>query len=157
MRTLKEFLEAPGIAKQLVEQGQTIDFEALEAGLHEVSGWKSERPLFVPSGSLSPVSDALAAAHAEITQLKFLLASAPMIDAPKPLDAAGWFRRSVTSFGYIHPRTMAQYRSSTGSILHGFMILPGSPTKWILTSLMPEGRVIFSPLAIPGLEKILAD
>jgi len=99
----------------------------------------------------------VASAHeSTIKQLKFLLASAPMIDVPAdPRAAREWTKRVSTPFAYIHPKTMAKitFEPVKGS----FMIFPGSPTKWVLTSLMPERRVIFSPLAIPGLEKILAE
>jgi hypothetical protein len=105
--------------------------------------------------SLQPVADALAAAHAEIRQLKFLLASAPMIDAPHPLNARAVFTNHRVPFAYIHPKTMAQYNDVMGRRIHGMTIFPGSPTKWVLLSTMPEGRVIYSPLPIPGLEKIL--
>lgn len=109
--------------------------------------------------SLGPVAGALAEAHAEIKQLKFLLASASMMDAPQTWDAASWFRRVITPFGYIHPKTMAHYHTNSTmlpSMIGGLTVFSGSPTKWILTSLMPEDRVILSTQPVPGLEKILA-
>jgi hypothetical protein len=104
--------------------------------------------------TLNPVGSAL---EAEIKQLKFLLASAPMMDAPTIYDSQEWFKRVSTSFGYMHPVTMAQYSNPMDKVRHGMIIISGSPTKWVMTSLMPKGRVILSPLPIPGLEKILAD
>ena len=100
-------------------------------------------------------SDALPAAQAEIKQLKFLLASAPMIEVPvSPTEAREFASRAGSRFAYIHPHTMAKI---TFEPVRGhFMILGRSKTKWVLTSLMPKERVIFSPLAIPGIEKILA-
>jgi hypothetical protein len=106
--------------------------------------------------SLSPVSDALAAAHAEIKQLKFLLASAPMIDAPTLLDARDRFKTLQSRFAYIHPKTMARYDFLWNKPVNGVVMCPGSPTKWVVLSAMPQGRVIYSPLPIPGIEKILA-
>ena len=169
--TLKSYLESPAgptFVTQLAEQGQRIDFEALEASMvarvfgrapgcaeKEVTGWKSERPLFVPSGSLSPVADALAAAHSDIIQLKFLLASAPMMDAPSKYEGPSWFKRAITPFGYMHPKTMAQYQWIGDKVPNGVVTMPGSNTRWVLTSLMPENRVILSPFQIPGLEKIM--
>lgn len=155
--TLKSYLESPAgpiLVTQLAEQGQTIGFEAIEASLKEVTGGKPERPLFVPSGSLHPVSDALAAAHSDIAQLKFLLASAPLIGAPNKYDL-GWFRRVITPFGYMHPKTMAQYQYIGDKVPNGVVTMPESNTRWVLTSLMPENRVILSPFPIPGLEKIM--
>jgi hypothetical protein len=104
--------------------------------------------------SLSPVSSAL---EDTIKQLKFLLASAPMINVPEsPTEAREWVRRAGTAFAYIHPATMAKITFE--SLSHkSFMVFGKGPTKWVLTSLMPKERVIFSPLAIPGLEKILAE
>ena len=103
-------------------------------------------------GTLNPVGSAL---EPQISQLKFLLASAPMIDAPNKSEARERLQASRSPFAYIHPKTMAGLSLSAHPI-RGFMVFPGSPTKWVLTSLMPEGRVIYSPLPIPGLEKILA-
>jgi hypothetical protein len=111
--------------------------------------------------SLSPVADALDAAHenlaaqaAEIRQLKFLLASAPMIDAPILQFAHVVATTSKSPFAYINPKTMAKLFPSASSRF--FYVFPGSPTKWVLLSTMPEGRVIYSLFPIPGLEKILA-
>ncbi len=106
-----------------------------------------------PFSSLNPV----ASAHeSTIKQLKFLLAGAPMIDVPETaVEAREWARRARSPFAYIHPKTMAKITFEP--VKGAFIILRGAATKWVLTSLMPERRVIFSPLAIPGLEKILAE
>lgn len=94
--------------------------------------------------------------RATVDQLKFLLAVAPTIDAPNPRDARSVFLGSRSPFAYIHPKTMAQYGTALDKVPHGVVVKPGSPTRWVLLSLVPEGRVIYSSLAIPGLEKILA-
>jgi hypothetical protein len=131
---------------------ETITEQKLLQECKEVaaSSWNSHARAF---SSLHPV----ASAHeATIKQLKFLLASAPMMEMPSAaLEARAAVGASIAPFAYIHPKTMAKitFEPVKGS----FMIFPGSPTKWVLTSLMPERRVIFSPLAIPGLEKILAE
>lgn len=93
------------------------------------------------------------AQRTEINQLKFLLASAPMIDAPNERIR---YACGVSPFAYIHPKTIAKYAMSAvpQSV---WLKFPGSPTKWILTSLMPEDRVIYSPLPMPGLEKRLLE
>jgi hypothetical protein len=105
--------------------------------------------------SLQPVADALAAAHSDIAQLKFLLASAPMMDAPSKFEGPSWFRRVITPFGYMHPKTMARYQGIGDKVPNGVVTMPGSNTRWVLTSLMPENRVILSTFQIPGLEKIM--
>jgi hypothetical protein len=91
---------------------------------------------------------------AEITQLRFLLNSAPMMDAPTERER---ILASRSPFAYVHPKTFASMlqKARISGPARSFNIFPGSPTKWVLTSCMPEGRVIYSPLAIPGLEKIL--
>jgi hypothetical protein len=101
---------------------------------------------------LNPVS---AAHESQIKQLKFLLASAPMIDAPSDHSRLS---ASKSPFAYVHPKTMAQMLRTMRLQGFGrsFLVFPGSPTKWVAVSSMPEGRVIYSPLPIPGLEKILA-
>lgn len=144
--------------------GLILNIPALNIALTD-AGWKSTQPLFVPSGSLNPVvtvsgkafsslqpvSDALTSAHAEISQLKFLLASAPMMDAP---DGDFDMSRINVPFVYIHPKTLAKLETTCGKLP---VRVRGAKTKWVPISLMPEGRVIYSPLPIPGLEKILAE
>jgi hypothetical protein len=94
----------------------------------------------------------MAGLKAQIAQLKFLLASAPMIDAPKDRFAL----MSVTSpFAYIHPKTLSKVLPSHLQVTRSFFVFPGSHTKWVLMSTMPEGRVIYSPLPVPGIERIL--
>lgn len=101
------------------------------------------------------VANRLADLQSAVKQLKFLLASAPMIDAP---TEKAWLQASQSPFAYVHPKTFATMLD----VMHVqcrprfFVVFPGSPTKWVLTSLMPEGRVLYSPLAVPGIEKILA-
>jgi hypothetical protein len=97
-----------------------------------------------------------AMAQSEIAQLKFLLACAPMIEIPADDFSTKEFPMRVTTpFAYIHPKTMA--RMTFQPVLRHCIMFPRTQTKWVLTSLMPEGRVICSPLPIPGLEKILAE
>lgn len=87
-----------------------------------------------------------AATEAENKQLKFLLSCAPIIDMNPDC-----VRRSTTPYAYIHPKTLAKLRC--GQVRANFVKFPGSPTVWILTSLMPEDRVIFSQSTLPGLEQ----
>ena len=101
------------------------------------------------SGSLlNPVEMALnereiAKLASLIRQLKFLLAMAPMMNAPSKSDADLWFPRVSTPYGYMHPKTLAQY-STLSLKIHGFIQFEKSPTKWVLTSLMPEGTVLLA-------------
>jgi hypothetical protein len=99
---------------------------------------------------------ARAAVAVENKQLRFLLSQAPMIDAPQELSRAA---HSVTKFAYVHPKTLAAFTrgaySPQGS--EPFIRIRPSPTKWVMTSLMPENVVIYSQNPMPMLEKILAD
>lgn len=143
LKVINTFLDSPVIMNHLADQGLKFNTYSLPGKV--ASGLQS-------FSSLNPVGSAY---EATIKQLKFLLACAPMIDVPvDTFQARQWVRRASGPFAYIHPKTMAKitFEPVKGS----FMVFPGSPTKWVLTSLMPERRVIFSPLAIPGLEKILA-
>lgn len=108
-----------------------------------------------------------AAANAvAVQQLKFLLSQAPLIDAPS--DFLRRMSGSVTKFGYIHPLTMAKFQSTveTATLVQkrktskpasaaGYITIGSSPTRWVLTTLMPEDRIIFSQNPLPGLEKTL--
>lgn len=99
--------------------------------------------------------DQLAMANVEIAQLKFLLASAPMIDMLdyRSPDTQRRMRAFTTPFAYIHPKTLAPF--TTNMPPGRVYVFPGSQTVWVPMSTMPEGRVIFSPLPVPGLEKVL--
>lgn len=99
--------------------------------------------------------DMLAHANVEIAQLKFLLASAPMIDmfAPSDSDSKRRLSKCVSPFAYIHPKTLAPF--TWGMPPKRVYVFPGSKTVWVPMSTMPEGRVIFSPIPVPGIEKIL--
>lgn len=89
------------------------------------------------------------AACAAISQLKFLLSQAPMHMAPEDRFRA---TQATAKFAYIHPKTFVQYQERPVTA-YGKVV--GSPTKWVMTSLMPEGQVIYSPNPIPGIEKLL--
>ena len=100
-------------------------------------------------GILNPVEMALNEREivklaAVIRQLKFLLANAPMMNAPDKYLASDWFRRVTTPFGYIHPKTMGQFRSESLTPRGVWLGFAGSPTKWVLTSLMPEGTILLT-------------
>ena len=97
------------------------------------------------------VTDCLSTLYAEISQLKFLLSQALMIDAPHDAWTAG---RSVTKFAYAHPKTLARLGANLRSGA-AYVVFAPSVTKWIPTSLMPEERVIYTPNALPGIEKRL--
>jgi hypothetical protein len=94
-----------------------------------------------------------------VDQLRFLLEQAPMIDAPIELSRAA---HSVTKYAYVHPITFAKFTNDGASASRDqvnprpyFLIRP-SPTRWVVTTLMPKGRVIFTPNAMPWVEKLMA-
>jgi hypothetical protein len=93
--------------------------------------------------------------HEDKDQIMFLLNQAPMMDMI-PVDRAAV---ACAPFAYVHPKTLAKASGNAACTLnHGrqYFVFLGSPTKWIVTSWMPEGRVIFTPNPMPGIEKILA-
>jgi hypothetical protein len=145
LKVVNTFLYTPGLLNELASRGLKVDPSVLSGASREV-----------PSRAFSSLNPVASAHESTIKQLKFLLASAPMVNVPtNVLEARQWVRTARSLFAYIHPMTMAKI--TFDPIKGSFMVFPGSPTKWVLTSLMPERRVIFSPLAIPGLEKILAE
>ena len=86
----------------------------------------------------------------ENVQLKFLLAQAPMLDAPVATDPTGRQRlaASRSQFAYIHPKTLAPFTwGLPPKTVYCFGV---SPTKYVLLSLIPEGRVLYSPFQLPG-------
>lgn len=89
------------------------------------------------------------------SQVLFLLTQAPIMDAPTTMPFAG----VGAKFVYIHPATFSKLmRTSldfgvlkTSVCSHG----PKS-SRWVLTPLLPEGRVIYSANQMPGLESLIA-
>ena len=106
-----------------------------------------------PQPSLYPKTNPVHRVIAQ--QISFLLSQAPMLDAPENLERAA---HSVTKFAYVHPRTFAKFTRGAYSPLTSapYVRIRPSGTKWVLTTMMPEDRVIYTPNPIPGLEKILA-
>jgi len=89
-------------------------------------------------------------AQRNFNQSQFLLESAPMIDAPlSPVDACSRFAAIRSKYGFIHPATMSKYMGWISRDDHA--IFPGSPTKWLLTPLMPENRILMTPMPMPFL------
>jgi len=108
---------------------------------------------------IAPAPDS--AANVMVKQLRFLLSQAPMLDAPENLSRAA---HSVTKFAYIHPKTFGKLTGSpSGAALQYdkvtsrpyFFVRPSS-TKWVITTLMPEKVVIYTPNPMPGIENLLA-
>ena len=87
-------------------------------------------------------------------QLRFLLNEAPMMDMPRGLDRLA---HSVTRYAYVNPKTFADATSGVyaAAVARPYIFIRPSPTKWVMTTLMPEGRVIFSQSPLPGIENIL--
>jgi len=87
--------------------------------------------------------------HVRLSQLRFLLSQAPMIDAPVDVDR---LRAARTPYAFVHPKTWARLWPLTGrrdpSPVGG--TTEGSPTRWTVTTLMPEDRVIYSTQPLPG-------
>lgn len=65
-------------------------------------------------------------------------------------------RLTLAPYAYIHPITFASISNGRVPVTQGYILVPHSPTKWIVTTLMPVGRVIFSPNAMPFTGKIQA-
>jgi hypothetical protein len=79
----------------------------------------------------------------------FLLENGALVDAPSELYRA---MHAITPYAYIHPKTLAKLVGGcTTYPTHPWIFLSPSPTRWVSTDLMPEGRVIYSPNAMPGL------
>ena len=100
--------------------------------------------------STAPVPSYEESLSARLVQVKFLLSQAPVIQPTLDL-----LRRSITPFAYIHPKTFdiltTPYRGVSGKDSGNRWVctISPSPTRFVLTDLMPEGGVIFSPNAIP--------
>jgi hypothetical protein len=80
-----------------------------------------------------------------VAGLRFLLEQAPMLNAPTDLMGAA---HAVTPFAYIHPDTFGMMLRMHVVDKPSYRIAP-SPTAWIMTTLMPRGRVIYTPNKMP--------
>ena len=86
-------------------------------------------------------------------KLQFLLEQAPMMDInPNGYEMRSRLRASTIAFAYVNAKTMVSL-IDVGKPAPPYIKIPGSPTKWILTPLIPEGKVIFSPNRMPGLDE----
>lgn len=88
----------------------------------------------------------------KIEQLSFLLSQAPMRVAPVDLREAA---HSVTKYAYINRLTFrAAVRCVPISDCERWYTIAPSPTKWVLTDLLPLNTVIYTPNAMPGMSNI---
>lgn len=134
------------------QPGEGIDEVAVDAAFN--------RP-YVPGAAVDPLQRILEEdiqrwriaelidLRVRVKQLSFLLSQAPMHMAPEDRFRA---TQSSAPFAYIHPKTFVQYQECP---VRAYGKVVGSKTKWVMTSLMPEGHVIYSPNPIPGIEKLL--
>lgn len=108
-----------------------------------------------PQPAVDVFGHGLPVAEIENKQLRFLLSQAPMQDAPKDLFTAG---RAVTKYAYVNPKTFAKFTSGayTPKSNAPYIQVRPSPTKWVISSLMPENQVIYTPNPLPGVERLLA-
>ena len=106
------------------------------------------QPLLLPE-DWTGERDRLARLHARadttITQLRFLLNQAPMLIAPDDRLRAA---HAITPYAYIHPKTFETLSGVSKNV--PYFKFPPSPTKWVWTELVPEGRVIYTPNEMPG-------
>jgi hypothetical protein len=109
---------------------------------------------FTPAPVRTAKVDSTVAENVIITQLKFLLEQAPMLDAA-PID---FMRLSDmrAPYAYAHPITFAQMSQGRVPVTKGFTVVPRSPTRWVVTTLMPVGRILLTPNAMPFTGKIQA-
>jgi hypothetical protein len=88
-------------------------------------------------------------------QLAFLLSQAPIRLAPANLMEAA---RSVTKYAYLSRRTFLNNIASNVFAVDGraqrYYTIAPSPTKWVMTDLMPYGTVIYTPNEMPGMTNI---
>lgn len=134
------------------EEIKRIDFQQVFRSLNSLTGWSEKNPVIVDWSGTHPdhvTSDVM------VKQLSFLLEQAPMLDA-EPIDLRR-MKGMVTSYAYVHPVTFSKMTDGKTSIAAtGFTTITPSPTKWVVTSLMPKGRIILTPNAMPFLEKVTA-
>lgn len=125
---------------QLQRLATPVDYPAPGVRLLHVQDWSEAHPDHVSAAVL-------------VKQLQFLLEQAPMIEAPTTLHRLQEMR--YNNFAYIHPFTLAKASNGKAEPKGHICVFTPSPTKWVVTSIMPKDRVIFTPNPIPGIEKLL--
>lgn len=96
--------------------------------------------------------------NSQLTQAKFLLLQAPMMQTPNAQPMWGgqwktWIVKQTVRYAYINPKTWATISGfRDGKIVTLRNAEAGKITSWIPTDLMPENCVIFTPNLMPGIE-----
>lgn len=81
-------------------------------------------------------------AEATVRAQRFLLEQAPMIQ-PEHVGRAG------VAYAYVNPQTWTKHTSTSVPTPPWTRFGKGT-TLWVITDLMPEDRVIYSPNCMPG-------
>lgn len=110
--------------------------------------WDNQDALDILRDDYTILVDVHLMGQREREKLQFLLNQAPMMDFPAERERVMAAR---SSYAYINPATLPPYLTPVGQ--PDCVVYPGMPTVWVLTTMIPPGRVIFSPNRIPYLGK----
>ena len=120
----------------------------LDLGAQEgdIVDWSIRRPGHISNAEM------LFRFQSEIQQLRFIVESAPMLAIPEdgPMGTAiDRLRKSVVPYAFIHPESWVKLTNYSLDS-RKFWRLGNSPTKWILTELMPKERMLLTQELMPG-------
>ena len=96
-------------------------------------------------GENAALQTALAQIGLDLRQTQFLLNQAPLMNLPE--DILSGAHAAGTKYVYAHPNTIRQVPGSSRNFS------ATRRTQWVENVALPEGTVIFSNNAMPGLEK----
>jgi hypothetical protein len=96
----------------------------------------------------------LEAAKLRVKQLEFLVAQLPIVNLPyADADMLDRLARGTAQFAYVNPATWQKIIRANDSPTYGWTkISPKCPTKFVLTEMIPEGGIVFTPNKMPGIE-----
>jgi hypothetical protein len=96
----------------------------------------------------------LAAARIRVQQLEWLVTQLPILNAPDAdADVLNRLARATSQYAYVNPKTWQKLMRSAEQPTCGWTKIKSTcPTKFVITELIPEGGMLFTPHKMPGVD-----
>jgi hypothetical protein len=103
------------------------------------------------SRSIRDFQDDVKSKAVRIAQSEFLLTQLPITNAPTiaPFSNVG------SKFVYIHPMTFSELMNRPISDEISVWSLGPKSSRWVVTPLVPQGGIVYSPNQMPGIDSLL--
>ena len=111
--------------------------------------WQEHKEYLGEQKKVAHLAALLTEAYSRNIDLSVLLENAPMLDVIRennPTEQSARLAALRSPFVYIHPKTFEKHIQRYGCTNNrGDFFIPGSPTKYVQTLLMPMDRMLLSP------------